>query len=333
MKVDFIIVGQGIAGTLISFELMRHGKSVLVIDQLKSDSSSLIAGAVLNPVVFKGRKNDPERTGQIKIAVDVYEAISKQIQISFLKKTTLIRFADSAEELSAFRENISKAGVEKEMNSDISKEIEKYFIDSQSSVSVSPVWKVDNGLLLSTWRKFLLQNQLLREEIFEYANCKISKEEVIYKDICSEKIIFCEGVGVKNNPFINSDSFIPNRGDVLILFIPGLQTEIIFQKEYRLIPMNDELFWLGSNYRWSFENLKPDAEWRINAEPLLKQWIKLPFKVEHHLVAERPTTSGQQVFATNISGYKNAFWLNGLGTRGFTIAPAIIQSWLPRLLH
>ena len=52
-SVDFIIVGQGIAGSVLSLKLIENGYSVKVIDDPDLSSSSKVAVGVWNPVVFK----------------------------------------------------------------------------------------------------------------------------------------------------------------------------------------------------------------------------------------------------------------------------------------
>ena len=54
MKVfDYIIVGQGIAGTVLAFQLRLQGKRVFVIDKHRDYTSSKIASGTYNPLVLK----------------------------------------------------------------------------------------------------------------------------------------------------------------------------------------------------------------------------------------------------------------------------------------
>ena len=50
---DFIVVGQGIAGTLMAWNLHLAGKKVLIIDDHHSGSSSLVAAGIVNPITGK----------------------------------------------------------------------------------------------------------------------------------------------------------------------------------------------------------------------------------------------------------------------------------------
>jgi len=47
--VDFLIVGQGLAGSLMAWELMQRGKTVLIVDNGLENASRVAAG-LINPV-------------------------------------------------------------------------------------------------------------------------------------------------------------------------------------------------------------------------------------------------------------------------------------------
>ncbi|QES87747.1 FAD-dependent oxidoreductase [Rhizosphaericola mali] len=50
MNVDFIVVGQGVCGTFLSYYLLEKGFSVIVVDQFRENTASQIASGVINPV-------------------------------------------------------------------------------------------------------------------------------------------------------------------------------------------------------------------------------------------------------------------------------------------
>ncbi|HIV04190.1 MAG TPA: FAD-binding oxidoreductase, partial [Candidatus Spyradosoma merdigallinarum] len=46
---DFVVVGQGLAGTLLALELEKRGRRVLVVDDGWKTAASRAAAGVLNP--------------------------------------------------------------------------------------------------------------------------------------------------------------------------------------------------------------------------------------------------------------------------------------------
>ena len=55
MHIDYLIIGQGISGTWLSYYLKKENKSVLVIDNSIKNSPSRIAAGIINPVT--GRRH------------------------------------------------------------------------------------------------------------------------------------------------------------------------------------------------------------------------------------------------------------------------------------
>ena len=50
MQVDFLIVGQGLAGSLLAKELRRRGRSVHVVDDGWKSASSQVAAGLMTPL-------------------------------------------------------------------------------------------------------------------------------------------------------------------------------------------------------------------------------------------------------------------------------------------
>ena len=54
MQLDYIIVGQGLAGSLLCYQMIKRGRKVRVYDDLPQPKSSVVAAGIYNP--FTGRK-------------------------------------------------------------------------------------------------------------------------------------------------------------------------------------------------------------------------------------------------------------------------------------
>ncbi len=81
MKVDYIIVGQGVAGTFLSYYLMEQGQSVLVIDQPQIHTPSRIAAGIMNPVTGRRLVTVWKAEEILEYAPLAYEAIGKKLGI------------------------------------------------------------------------------------------------------------------------------------------------------------------------------------------------------------------------------------------------------------
>jgi glycine/D-amino acid oxidase-like deaminating enzyme len=322
MKFDFLVVGQGIAGTLISHELLLRGKTVMVLDQINHQSASRVAGAVLNPAVLKGRSRDMNNAA-VDTAVEVYGNLSALIREDIVTKKEMVVFPANTGEEEGYRKRIGEKNFRALAEDD--DQLKILFDGAYEPVTVSPVWQVDAPMLLDKWKEYLFSKGSYRGEKFVVENCRFDNPGINYSGISAEKIIFCEGVDAVKNPMFDTYPFVANRGDVLLLDIPGLPPEKIYHRKFRLIPRGQSLFWFGSNYNWKFNNLLPDENWRSLAESELRNWIRIPFTVISHSAAERPTTAGQIPFCQMHENNPAVIIFNGLGTKGFTNGPMLAR--------
>jgi glycine/D-amino acid oxidase-like deaminating enzyme len=82
-QLDYIIVGQGIAGSMVAHFLLQKGKKILVIDQYNPTSSSNIAAGVVNPVTGRKMVKTWMIDDLLPFAKKTYSALEKQLQVSF----------------------------------------------------------------------------------------------------------------------------------------------------------------------------------------------------------------------------------------------------------
>lgn len=319
MKVELLIIGQGVAGSFLALECLKHNISFAVIDRSSINSASLIAGAILHPLHnITGNVLQPKEK-EIAEALKEYRLAEKLLGIKVVQDYTIL----SANP--AFSK-VNNAYCSKP-DEDLLKRLSADFYNAGNFVSVSPVYKINGPLLLGCVRNYLLESNLLLEEKFEQEALLFANEGVEYKNLQAKAIVFC--TGAEEISFLKSEvRLIPNRGEVLFLRIPGLNQHFIYQDELRLTPMGDQVFWFGTNHNWKFENNLPDKEWKDRATEKLQRWLKHDFELLEHRVGLRPTTAGQITYCGKLPGNKNAGFINGLGTRGFTLAPLLAKRFI-----
>lgn len=326
MQADYLIIGSGIAGTLLAYELLTKGKSVIIIDDDSLFKASTVAGAVINPVNIKQWSIAKDYGHYVAQALYSYTHLQKLLNIPVINEVPILTFDDyAAKEDEAVKKYIC------EVSSSETALTNTCFNTFSPVKKISPSWQIHAASLFSSWKKYLLLKKAFLNEHFDVTQIVISNKSVVYKNIRAEKIVFCEGASGVNNPFFANLPFTRNRGEALLLSIPDLPQHFIYHNGIRLIPAGNQLFWCGSNYTWNYSDLEPDVEWQKQTSAILQQWLKLPFTIENHIVAERPTTAGQ-IPLMLIHEQLPAALFNGLGTKGFLMAPLLAKQFAERLI-
>jgi glycine/D-amino acid oxidase-like deaminating enzyme len=186
---------------------------------------------------------------------------------------------------------------------------------------IMPCAIINLNLLLQAYRRKLYQSGLLFEEKMSVEMMNLENDHVKYKDIKAKKVLFCDGIASFGNPYFSKLPFAPNKGEALIIAVDGIPENYIFKKGMSLIPWTNNTYWVGSSYEWQFIDPNPTHAFREKTEVLLRQWLKLPFTILDHFSAVRPATLERRPFVGFHPKYRQMGILNGMGTKGCSLAP------------
>ena len=99
------------------------------------------------------------------------------------------------------------------------------------------------------------------------------------------------------------------------------------------MPWKDDLFWVGSSYEWKFEHPNPTEIFKQKTETLLKQWLKISFKTIEHLAGVRPANIERRPFVGFHPTHSQIGILNGMGTKGCSLAPYFANEFANHLAN
>lgn len=340
MHVEFLIIGQGISGTFLSYYLNKANRTFLVIDNNDHNTPSRVAAGIINPVTGRRMVTVWMADEVLPFAWNAYHEIGKELNITAISQKNIIDFFPNP----FMRENFLKRvneGNEYIQPVANEKQYDSYFNFEFGCGEIKPVYTAHLETLLPAWRKKLRQEGLLVEGEFKIEDQSIQwsdgQTKVEWSDgdrqtITADKIIFCDGAGGFENPYFKKLPFAPNKGEALIVEIPGLPDANIYKKSVLLAPLQQDLFWAGSNYLWDFDHTDPTPEFRSSTEAALKEWLKIPFKIIDHRAGIRPATLERRPFIGMHPHFTNVGILNGMGTKGCSLAPFFARQLVDYLL-
>ena len=320
MQFDYLIIGQGLAGSFLSWNLTKAGKQILVIDESRPFTASKVASGVINPVTGRRMVRTWEIEKLMPFAVDAYTQFGKELDTALISQCNIIDFHPTPQMKLAFLERLPEETQYLRLPEDEQTWRDHFRYDFGFGETV-PCWLVNINPMLNGWRKKLEQTGSLLQEGFEWGHCTIKENSVQYKEHRAEKIFFCEGVAGFDNPYFHMLPYAKNKGEALIVEIPGLPRNNIFKQGLNIVPWQDELFWVGSSYDWNFTDTAPSLHFREKTIQQLSHWLKHPFKVIDHLASERPANMERRPFAGLHPTMPSVGILNGMGTKGCTLAP------------
>lgn len=333
MVIDYLVIGQGVCGSFLSYYLQKENKTILVIDNNLPHSPSRITAGIINPVTGRRMVTVWMADEVLPFAWKAYNEMGDALGITTISQKNIIDFFPNPFMRESFLKRINEGApwLHSFPDQNFLNPILNYEFGCGE---IRPVYLAHLETLLPAWRKFLETKNCLREEDFDIQNLLIEKDKITYKDIIAEKIIFCDGGSSVFHPFFKALPFAPNKGEALLLEITGLPDKHIYKKSMILAPMASEnRFWAGSTYLWDFKDSKPTPEFRQNTLLQLQEWLKLPFKVVDHVAGIRPATIERRPFVGWHPVFPNLGILNGMGTKGCSLAPFFARQLVDNLLY
>ncbi|RAJ10644.1 glycine/D-amino acid oxidase-like deaminating enzyme [Chitinophaga skermanii] len=314
MSYDYIIVGQGIAGTLTSWLLQQRGCSVLVYNEGNPRNASNTAAGIINPVSGRLFETAWRYDEMVDVAKLIYQSLSETLQIEIFKHRDIYTVWPSKQMHDAFEKALNTSPYLATTEQLFSQQI----IQPQGAGIIKGA-QVLLHALLPAYTAFLESKQLLRKELFNIAKLELLAEGVRYNDISAQKVIFCNGAA--NNPYLPEGALIPTKGEALVVRVPGLDTDKLIKKRISLVPLWENAYWAGASLTNQFENALPTSATREWLEKNLHEILAVPYEVVDHWAAIRPATADRRPLVGLHPTFPQLAFCNGFGTKGCSIGP------------
>ncbi len=303
-------------------QLEKNNKSFVVFEN-DSQQSSKVAGGMYNPVVLKRFTPVWDAEQQLTNAIPFYAEMEALLNSIYNYKIDVCRLFTSIEEQNNWFAKCDHPLLSKYL---IPKIITKHFngIDAKFGYGkVTGTGRIDTNALLNDYSIYLKKNELLIIDSFDYDQIQFNTSEVIYKNIEASRIVFCEGFGIKNNPFFNYLPMQEAKGELITIHAPELEINFVLKSAVFIMPMGNELFKVGATFNWDDKTSIPTEKGKEELVSKLDKIIKVPYRIVEHVAGIRPTVKDRRPLVGVHPKKPQLAILNGLGTRGVMIAPTV----------
>lgn len=318
---DYIIVGQGLAGTVLAFNLRRKGKCVFVIDEYRESTSSKIAPGAYNPMVLKRFtlcwKVEEQLAPLYQFIENFEESFGEKVHTSL----KLWRKFYSVQEQNLWLEKSEKARLSPFMNPSFIANPYNNICADFGFGEVTNAGRVQLSKVISLFKEQLVNEDCFLNEEFDYNAFEIRSTEVNYKTITAGKIVFCEGHRLTNNPFFNYLPLMRTKGELITVELKGLQVDELIKSNISILPLGGDVYKVGATFNWEDKDEICTAQAKEELLNKLKDLVNVEPKLVKHEAGLRPTVKDRRALLGSHPKHDNVIVFNGLGTRGLLISP------------
>jgi glycine/D-amino acid oxidase-like deaminating enzyme len=320
MQVDFLIIGQGLAGSLLAKELLRRGRSVHVVDDRWKSSASQVAAGLMTPLTgrrFTLTKDYPELFDAAKARltelgvfrpIQVYRMFVDEEQRGKGLKRTECRSCQP------FIERVTS----------VRGELDAGLTDEFGGALMNGAW-VDLPKLLSDVRAELQAASSLTEASFEPADAVATVDAVTWCHVQAGAIIYCDGYkSALRGPF-KYLPWQPAKGEAITIRSSVADKPFILNREGWALPLGEGVWRTGTNWQWDQLDETPTEPQKEKLIRRFRSYFgqEVQVDVTAHVAGVRPCTSDNHPFMGMHPNQPRTHLFGGLGPRGTVWAPAM----------
>lgn len=312
---DYLVVGQGIAGTMLTHFLLKRGKKVLVADMFNPSSASRIAAGLVNPITGK-RFVKTWRAGEIlPFAVKTYTELEKEWGRQFWFGKNIVKVLPANEDKAGIVLKIAQSGYQEYIVSELQTE------NQLTAFEITQGGYVDMACLIETFRERLdITGNFVSAQV-EMGDLEIGSEQISWNGRTFGRVIFCEGYKAIYNPLFSWLPFVPAKGEVLTIFCEQLGLDKILINDVFLLPLGKGYYKVGATHQWDSLDETATEEGKHELTQKLERIVHTNYTIVDHQAGIRPTIKDRRPFLGMHPKYNHVGIFNGLGTKGASLAP------------
>lgn len=329
---DFLIIGGGLAGACLALEFRRRGKSVWLIDLPGEHSASRVAAGLYNPVTGKLAGLTWKAAAIFPFLEQFYAVAEQTLEQKFLFPLPIYRPFRTNQEFDSWNSRRSEPSISPFVKNAFSSATYPEDVkDHLGGLLLKYGGHVDTRALLNGVSDWLSLDGSFLAMDFNPSRLSIGGHGVQYEGRSASTAIFCQGIGALENPWTSWLPLRPLKGQVLKIDT-RLSDERIYNRGVFLVRDKKDGFWkVGATHE---HHAQPGVtvEGREELEGKLRTLLQRPFETREQSWGIRPTVPDRRPLVGVHPENSRVWILNGLGTKGVSLAPWMASHLVDHLL-
>lgn len=320
-----MIVGAGLAGSLLAWRLSALGARVTVVDDARPGRASPVAAGLLSPISGPRLAMAERLEAHLPIARGFYLELEQATGGRWFHPMAILRELRSAEEADSARQRLREPWAALHLQEDL---------PEGSAEAPFGRLRIEGGGWLD-YRRLPELHALGRWEFHSQklmpADLHLAAEGIRWAGRDFDAVVLATGFAPEWDDLTNLPWNVA-AGDLLTVRIAGWDERHIRSRGLFTVPLGQDRFRAGATYER--ENLTPEPS-PVRREALrleLASWTGSSVEVLAHDVGIRPVLRGRKWVAASLPGQARIFCLNGLGSKGALHAPALVESLARQIL-
>ncbi len=324
LNADILIIGQGLAGSLLAWELDRRGCRAIVVDAEHEGSASLVAAGLITPITGKRIVLQENISPLLEAAESLYSELSRHFQLTFLHHVPTLRLLTDSKQLATCIQRRDDPGYAGFLGAPATADDLRGLAAPYGATWLNRTGYLDTQSLLGSLSDWLRQDNRLISTKFDNSELVTTKQKLRWRDHRIEQVVFCEGYRAINNPHFPGLPWAGAKGEILELRLstPSPLPHAILNWGNWLMPRSSGTYRLGATYSWSPLDQVPTTHAKSSLLAGIEQRIPgIEVEILNHAAGVRPATRTRRPLLGCRSTEPRLHLFNGFGAKGGLLIP------------
>jgi glycine/D-amino acid oxidase-like deaminating enzyme len=315
MRPDILILGQGLAGTLLAWELERAGIGFSIVDGGHEAAATTAAAGIINPITGRRLVKSWRVAALLPAARAVYRDLEAELGAPLWRDLRVRRLFADERERATWREKSGRGELAPFAGAG---DGEGFWIE--------PAARVDLGALLGAARRRWLAMGRLRAESVDAA-------EPATMSAGHACVIDCTGRAATRTEAFRFVPWESSHGEMLELAVAGLAPDVVLNRRHWIVPVGAGLAWVGATHAPGVHEAALTSAARTALEASARDLLggAHPFVVTGQRAGVRVNLPDKRPVAGRHPTWPRLGLCNGLGAKGALWAPLLARQWVNHL--
>ncbi len=331
--VDYIIVGGGISGAMLSYTLMKYGASVQLFDLPDENMSSKVAAGLWNPIVLKRLKKVWKADEMMEELATVYPDIERWTDASFFDPIPIRRVFHNAGEQNDWMGLTSSPAFSSYLDDELA-DLPKGIVGDHRSGLMKGTGRLRVNIFMKAVREQLMGTGNFSNARFEWDQVIRDEEGVSYGELRAHAVISCQGTQLAlGQGGIPQNGFAPVKGEVIgVRLDRDLGRECIHQGHFMLAE-GDHRATVGATYAWDGFEKGPSTAKKEELADHVRKVYNGSFEIEQHVAGVRPATKDRRPMVGPHADLAHTYIFGGMGSRAVLMAPYLSRVLVEHFMY
>ncbi len=316
-----LIIGQGIAGSCLAWELKQRQIDFIIVDRPISETASRVAAGLVNPLTGRAFRAGWRQDECLATLQEFYPETERELQGKWWQKTPIYRELESDDQLEIWAER-QLAPESSAFAGPLFPWPEGWSGKGQAAYTrgsgVLHVEKMVNAMR----QYFSNRHQFIEAEIHPDDITRTSDGTFLWRDHTFTHVVWCTGWEAGTHPQMAPLKGRPSKGTIIDVKLHDLDWNAGILHFGHWLVYNGEYWRFGATYAWTWD--EPGTPELPAVQELMLDLVtryKGEMEIIRSRAAVRPIIRRSQPVAGPIPDLPGQYVFSGLGSKGVTTSP------------